>query len=405
MERSTITQQIDAQRMMLWIEELSSLGPRIPGAPGDAASRHFLMRVAAAMGLRAWTAPCRVLEFRTGEGSVTTTVPERRMAALPQDRSAATPAGGLEAEIVYVGCGAEEDYAGIDARGRFVLQDIWGVHMLEKIRVAKEQGAVGCVWMHSAPGGKRSAWGLPHEPCPLPVVCVSYEDGHWLKELIAKSTLRVRVEAPTVVKPGLSDHVFIEAPSANGCDDTVLLIAHRDTTNVSSGANDNGSGIAVSLELLRAFAHNPLPYRLVTMFSTAEEGGGLGVAQYADRMMADLPGLKAIINLDMFAVGGPLHIVTGDARYRTNAHLNELLRQSATEQGYSITNYQNSMGLADVTSIVTCVPSTWLFKPDDPRFHTDQDLPEFVNPNDLKAAADIVAGALLSLPAAGWPTN
>ena len=43
------------------------------------------------------------------------------------------------------------------------------------------------------------------------------------------------------------------------------------------------------------------------------------------------------------------------------------------------------------------VPSAWLWKPDDPCYHTTADRYDRINPNDLKAVADVVGTAVLRL--------
>jgi hypothetical protein len=103
-------------------------------------------------------------------------------------------------------------------------------------------------------------------------------------------------------------------------------------------------------------------------------------------------------DLDMLAVGGPMRLVTGSVVRQTAADLNALLRRSAEELGYYLEDYICPMGLADAGPLLEVgIPTTWLFKPDDPRFHTPDDTPAHVNPNDMKVAADIVCRALAHL--------
>lgn len=382
------------------IVEIASFGPRDAASPGDVASRQYILDEAARLGARTWTRSCNVVRFCVHGASLKVLEPgAREMPVLPQDRCDSTPAGGTVAQVEYARCGGEDDYLGMDARGKIVLQDVWGVHMLEKVRIALEQGAKGLIWMHSQPGGKQSAWGLAQAGSSLPVVGVSFEDGQWLKSSLAAGPVTVRMDVRVSKVPATSDHVLAELPGPVDARPAVLLIAHRDTTRVSPGANDNGSGITVVLELLKAFSGVALPFRLAGFLSAAEEGGGLGVEQYAASGLAeDFPQVKGVISLDMVGVGSKLLVVKGDRRYRTSARLNTLLEEGAAELGYHLGAYEMPMGLADITPLVARgIESTWLFKPDDPRLHTGQDTPDAVNPNDLKAAADIVASAIWRL--------
>jgi aminopeptidase YwaD len=396
------------------ILNLTACGPRHPGSRGDIHSRDYLTAIGQAQGLETWTMPAEVTLSEPGPATLHVTNPARVIDCLPQDRSAPTPAGGVSGRLVYTGLGREEDYAGLDAGGALVLQEIWGLHMTTKVDISHRRGAAGCVWIHGHPGGARPAWGLGREASPVPVVCVSHEDGLWLRHLVETGQhILARLRSEVRNCPGSSDHILMRwRTRAAAAQPAVLLVAHRDTTHISPGANDNGSGVAVVLEVLRAADASDLPFDLVGVLTTAEEGGGIGVAQIARYLGADGglggfggragSGAAYAINLDMLAVGGPLRLVTGSAAQATSGHLNSALRQAAAQLGYSLSDYLCPMGLADAGPLIAAgIESTWLFKPDDPRFHTCEDKLEHVNPNDLKAAAEIVVRALELLPRAG----
>ncbi|NPV71015.1 MAG: M20/M25/M40 family metallo-hydrolase [Firmicutes bacterium] len=318
---------------------------------------------------------------------------------MPQDRTGAAPPGGLTAEVVYAGYGRESDYAGNNAAGKIALQETWGLDSSEKLSIARHFGVAGLIWIHAHPGGKLAAWGLTAEPASMPVVCVSYEDGQRLRRACQEGPVVVRLDCDVAGEPGYSDHLFMEIPGTDGSGRVFMLVAHRDTTHISPGANDNASGMAAVLEIMRAFRDQPLPFGLRAMFSAAEEGGGIGLAQYArEHLKGNSHTVLGAINLDMISVGSNLRIVTGDKRSRTSARINEYLARSAASLNYHLDSYEISIGLADTGPLLDAgIPASWLFKPDDPRVHTDEDLPEHVNANDLKVTADIVAHALISM--------
>lgn len=381
-----------ADALMGHVTTLAGYGPRHPGSPGDLASRRYLLAEAGRLGLEAWTISSEVTAFSPGDAVLDVLSPHpARVVCLPQDRSAATPPTGVVGSLVYVGLGRDEDYAGLDVRGAIVLQEIWGLHMTTKVANAHARGALACVWIHEHPGGARSAWGLAGGGSPLPVVCVSNEDGRMLRTACASAPVSVRLSCSTQTHSGTSDHVLVRVPGA--ARQSLLLVAHRDTTHVSPGANDNGSGCAVALGVVAAMRDTRLPFDLVGVFTTAEEGGGIGVRQLAPYLASpDGVRARAAINLDMLAVGGPLRLVTGSAAGSTSPYLNTAVREAAAALGYHLEDYVCPMGLADAGPLLDAgIAATWLFKPDDPRFHTSSDLTQHVNPNDLKAAAEIVA--------------
>ena len=99
----------------------------------------------------------------------------------------------------------------------------------------------------------------------------------------------------------------------------IVVVAHRDNTGTSPGANDNGSGTAALLELARSYAtpqappHPPQPnHTILFLSSDAGAFGGLGVEhfithyRYRDRVVA-------VVDLDSIAGDGRPHIVfSGD---------------------------------------------------------------------------------------------
>lgn len=390
--------ELDARRMYKYVTDLASFGPRNPGAPGDQESLSYLQRFAADEGLQSTTLPCRAMGFRAIEAGIDVLSHERSpIECLPQDGSCSTPDEGIVAEVVYTGCGHDADYEGKDVRGKIVIEDIWGLHMLQKIEIAEQHGALGCIFVHAHPGGKRSAWGLGVRPSPIPVVCVSREDGMWMREH-APNGLRIRLKCRTENPPVECHHLLYNVPGTTPGAGTIVVMGHRDTTHVSPGANDNASGMAVMMEIACALRKNPVPMDFVSLFTTVEEGGGLGIAQVAKRLKESWTPPVFVIDLDMLSVGSRLLVVQGDQELRTSPRINRVLMESARTLGYYLGEYEIPMGLADAGPLIReGIEATWLFMPDDPWFHTSDDTIERVDPNDLKAAADIVARAVVML--------
>jgi len=394
----TLLSSIDAQRMYGYVKNLASFGPRNPGAPGDHGSLQYLMGFAADRKLQVETLSCYATGFRAIESSIHVLTPNGpHIECLPQDGSCATPDSGIVAQVVYTGCGHESDFAGKDVRGKIVIEDIWGLHMVPKIQTAERHGALGCVFVHGHPGGKRSAWGLGIRPSPIPVVCVSLEDGLWMRRH-APGGLRIRLHCKTENPTVETKHLLYKIPGTAPDAGTIMVLGHRDTTHVSPGANDNASGMAVMMEMACAFAQHPLAMDFVALFSTAEEGGGLGISQVAPRLRDMLKPPVYAVNLDMLSVGSRLLVVQGDQELRTSPAINRVLMESAQALGYYLGEYEIPMGLADAGPLIRQgIEATWLFMPDDPWFHTSDDTIDHVNPNDLKAAADITTHAVLAL--------
>jgi hypothetical protein len=85
----------------------------------------------------------------------------------------------------------------------------------------------------------------------------------------------------------------------------ILLVAHYDTVPVSPGASDDGSGVVVLLETLRALkAGTPLRNDVIALFSDGEEIGQLGAKAFAyGHPWAKDVGL--VFNFEARGSGGP----------------------------------------------------------------------------------------------------
>ncbi len=102
-----------------------------------------------------------------------------------------------------------------------------------------------------------------------------------------------RFRSPNVVAAG--------APPTNGSAREVLITAHMDSVDCP-GANDNASGVAVSLELARELRTRRVPMRIRYVAFGGEEFGWLGSRAYVRAHAADLGGIRFLFNID--SVGG-----------------------------------------------------------------------------------------------------
>ena len=97
----------------------------------------------------------------------------------------------------------------------------------------------------------------------------------------------------------------------------IVVLAHRDNTGASPGANDNGSGTAALIELARSFAVSrappqPQPPNNTILFLSTDAGsfGGIGAERFASHYQ--LRGrIVAAINLDAIGGRGRPHLAFG----------------------------------------------------------------------------------------------
>ncbi len=79
----------------------------------------------------------------------------------------------------------------------------------------------------------------------------------------------------------------------------IIIGAHYDTVAGCVGADDNGSGVAVLLELAEYLSINPLKYPVQLIAFDMEEYGLCGSAAYVQKLKQDKQKLRLMISLEM----------------------------------------------------------------------------------------------------------
>jgi hypothetical protein len=206
---------------------------------------------------------------------------------------------GIEGEVVYVGSGAESDYAGKDVRGKITLSELsYSPARHEKALIAWQRGSVAQIMMNWGPpendavpfGSMKSAWGNPtpetlrSELPDLPCVGIARREGLRLKDACAAGTVRVWLNAradngwrPLTMTTGELD----------AADRQFLLVGGHMDSWFGPQATDNAAGSACILELGRVFAGRRAEVRrgLLTGFWMGHETGTMiSSSRFADLM-------------------------------------------------------------------------------------------------------------------------
>ncbi|MBD2453121.1 M20/M25/M40 family metallo-hydrolase [Nostoc sp. FACHB-87] len=93
-------------------------------------------------------------------------------------------------------------------------------------------------------------------------------------------------------------NIFAERLGTDKTAGTILVGAHYDTVAASPGADDNGTGVAVLLEIARLLGSQPTPRTLQLIFFDKEEAGLLGSKAFAAQAKR-LKNLSGVIVMDM----------------------------------------------------------------------------------------------------------
>ncbi len=109
-------------------------------------------------------------------------------------------------------------------------------------------------------------------------------------------------------------NLILNIPSSSGRKQKppILIGAHYDAVPGTPGADDNATGVAVLLELARAFAAEPAKFPLRFVAFDMEEYGLLGSAHYAADLKQQQQPLRLMISLEML---GYCDSTPGSQRY------------------------------------------------------------------------------------------
>ena len=246
--------------------------------------------------------PVMVPRWIRGPESAEIISPQRgQLSILGLGGTAATPAAGLEADVLVVTSFDELRAKQAEARGRIVLFDVAYTTYSETVtyrtggaRAAAQYGAVAALVRAVGPIGLRT----PHtgsvqyqtgQP-QIPAAAIAAEDANRIARLVNRGQpVRVRLITSGRFEPdSQSFNVVGEIRGREKPDEIVLVGGHIDSWDVGAGASDDGVGCVVTWEALRLMKKLGIqPRRTVRVVLWTNEENGLGGANaYAERYKA-----------------------------------------------------------------------------------------------------------------------
>ena len=215
----------------------------------------------------------------------------------------------VTAPLAYVSGGnRESDYDLLDVKGRLVLCD---AHPARVYRLALKRGAVGLLSAYVPPHNHPEKYpdiiannGLPYDDQLNPfAIHISPRTAAELKQMMSNQQVVIRVQTRASFGENAIKTLVAEIPGSERPEQQIVLVAHLD--HYKPGANDNASGAATLLEIVRSIAAGiregrlPVPARTLTFLWVDEyRGTGLWMKHQGDKMNHVL----AALALDM--VGG-----------------------------------------------------------------------------------------------------
>jgi len=232
--------------------------------------------------------------------------------------SPATPAGGIEAPLVFIGEGSEAEFAnaGAAVKGAILLVHTEVSHTWEDlereydlpppiIERSVKGGAAAILWV----GERERKLLYRHTNSPdgrledLPQAVVAREDGLRLERAAVANPekVRLRLTMPNqITGPVEQFNVVGEIRGYDKPDEVVVLGAHLDSWELGTGALDNGCNSALVIEAARAIkATGLLPRRTIRfILFSGEEEGLLGSWAYVRKHREELDNYRGVVIFD-----------------------------------------------------------------------------------------------------------
>ncbi|HEY2548589.1 MAG TPA: M20/M25/M40 family metallo-hydrolase [Candidatus Acidoferrum sp.] len=296
------------------------IGGRVTGSPEMAKAVLWAVAAFRAEGVEVHTEKYKMpVTWSEGDTSLEVLGPLRfPVRAVSEGWSPATPQGGIEAALVDVGYGTEDDFAraGSTIKGAILLvhsnigttwADLFNEYMRPPSIIEHAVGgkAAAILWM----GARerlllyRHTNSLNGQIDKIPQVIVAREDTMRLSRLVTAYPHKVNVhlEMPNKIGgPTEQENVVGEIRGYEKPDEVVILGAHLDSWELGTGALDNGCNAALVVEAARAIkATGLLPRRTIRfILFSGEEQGTVGSFEYVKAHRAELDKIRAMITFD-----------------------------------------------------------------------------------------------------------
>ncbi|MCH8051934.1 MAG: M20/M25/M40 family metallo-hydrolase [Chloroflexi bacterium] len=377
----------DVDRALAHAEVLAvDIGSRPAGSANELAAADYIRAELASYGYEAELQPFPIETYEAVRSDLSVTYADgsSEIEATPLFGSAS----GTETEqLISAGLGYPGDFPA-EAAGSIVLIERGEIEFSSKVANAEEAGAVAAVIYNDASG---PFVGQLSETPGIPVLSIAREDGESLLDLMLNETLTATVDVEINVVSGESQNV-VARPADGPC--RIVVGGHYDSVPAGPGANDNGSGTAVVVELARTLAANGGGDVCFALFG-AEEIGLVGSLAYIAALSPDeLSGIEAMLNFDMLAVGTSWPLVGSTA-------LVDLAGEVAEELAIPYDVSPSEPGGSDHAPFIEAgVPAVIFNCFCDSNYHTASDRFDFLERQRLEEAGALGLGLLEALLAA-----
>lgn len=357
------------------------IGPRLAGTAGEIAARDFIKGELERDGY-----DVTLQDFGFDASDFLPARVDANGETIPAFTLRGSGSGTVHGRLVHAGNGSAADIPAAGLSGEIALFERGVATFGEKVGNAIRAGAAGVVMYNNDAGSLLG--GLP-EAVAIPVVSIRQDAGQGL----AAAADAAVIDATIAVSPprGTAYNVVAKPKGVTTC--ATVTGGHYDSVAVTGGADDNASGAAAVLEVARVLAAGGAGGQNCFVLFGAEEFGLFGSRAFVESLTPEqLGALRAMVNLDVVGVSGPMELVGSDDLVDTARIAGEKAGVSATRAtlppgtGSDHLSFQNAG-----------VPVVMLTR-EDRLIHTSADTIERVLPASLR---ETVVLALATLDALG----
>jgi carboxypeptidase Q len=294
----------------------TEVGPRLAGTEAEARARAWAVRKLGALGFsNVRSEPFRMKTWVRGEEMLEVLAPfpqPLKLTAL--GNSGATPAHGLEGEIVYF-----PDLAALEAaptgslNGRIAFVS----HAMTRTQDGSQYGAFGAARRAGPATASRKgvaailirsigtdhhrnphAGGTSFPPgvAPIPAAALSLPDAEQLERILKRGgPVKVKLTlTPRQIGTTESGNVIAEVPGSDPAAGIVVVACHLDSWDLGTGAFDDGAGCGIVAAAAKRIMDAGRPRRTIRLlWAGAEEVGVFGGTAYFEKHKGERHALAA----------------------------------------------------------------------------------------------------------------
>jgi aminopeptidase YwaD len=383
------------------LDDLTEIGNRYAGTPGEAVARDYLLDRFQGLGLaEVRLEPFPYLAYERGAASCALTGPAGlEFECHPLQYTATGEAAG---EAIYLGDATETDFERLDRRGVDLAGKIAVVHSMfpfDLVAILEERGAAGLVHICETPDGIVGNFTGALYPPPLEPpwegrptaycgVTISSPAGRALiSALTDRAPAEVRLGHQGGYREGTAHNVVGVIPGNEP--GQVILSAHYDSQAEGPCVYDNGSGLASLLDSARALLDGGPRRTIVLLASAAEEVGVWGATAYVRAHAREMDDVVGMVNLDGIASAYPAHREIWSA----DAALSALAVETGRSRGWEAHRVMNVRStFSDHAPFTDAgVPACLLWRPDYPYYHSRGDVRALVDEHAIAETAGVSA--------------